>query len=270
MVNSSSATKTATSTRLGPAARVNLDASGPPGRMRPLIGLTSQPKRVRSVFGDTPHQTVPDLYLDLIKSAGGTPVILPVHQHPDRRLFGSLDGVVLTGGGDVDPRHYGQDHEQARGVDGERDHFEMELVRFAADTDLPLLAICRGTQVLNVTLGGSLIGDLATYRPNGLDHRDVAHWSGTSHHVAVGRDSALAQLVGEEMGVNSLHHQSIAEPSRHLKPVAWAPDGIIEAVESPTHRFMVGVQWHPECLGCQHPGFALIERFIGVSAGGRP
>ena len=232
---------------------------------KPLIGVTSVPKPAHSVFGDNPHQAVPDLYLDLVKAAGGAPVILPVHQDPEPGLFCFLSGVVLTGGGDVDPRRYGQDGKNARGVDPERDRFEAELVRFALEEDVPLLAICRGIQILNVALGGSLIVDLPTDRPGGLEHRDVARWSGTSHPVAFGAGRALGELAGRSLGVNSLHHQAIAEPSPLLTPVAWAPDGVIEAVEASGHRFLVGVQWHPECLGTEHPGFGLVRRFIEVS-----
>jgi putative glutamine amidotransferase len=238
--------------------------------MKPLIGVTSVPRSARAAFGDTPHQTVPDLYLDLVKRAGGAPIILPVHQEPDPHLFGFLNGVVLTGGGDVDPQCYGEPSGKARRIDGERDRFELELVKFAADRDLPVLAICRGIQVLNVALGGSLIVDLPTQVPDGLDHHDLAHWSGTSHTVRIAGDSALAGLVGGELAVNSMHHQSIARPSSRLKPVAWAPDGVIEAVESPAHRFLVGVQWHPECLGSDHPGFPLVEGFVEASAGYHP
>lgn len=231
--------------------------------MKPIVGVTSVPKMAHSGYGDTPHESAPELYLDALTSAGASVVVLPVHAEVDERLFGLFDGFLLTGGGDVDPAHYdGELHERVYGVDPLRDAYESALVRYAMDHDVPLLAICRGIQILNVALGGTLVVDIPTKRPESLVHLDLEHWTGTAHTVSIAAGSTVAKLVGDELAVNSMHHQGVDSPGEGLVPVAWAPDGMVEALECSDRRFVVGVQWHPECLGDTHPAFGLFEGFI--------
>ena len=231
--------------------------------MKPIVGVTSVPKIAHSGYGDTPHESAPELYLDALEVAGATTVILPVHAEPDERLFSLFDGYLLTGGGDVDPVRYdGHAEESVYGVDDRRDSYEISLVHYAMANDVPLLAICRGVQVLNVALGGSLVVDIAADRPGSLRHRDLEHWTGTAHTVTIAAGSAMSKLVGDELEVNSMHHQGLGEVASGLVPVAWAPDGIVEAVEATDKRFVVGVQWHPECLGAGHRAFGVFEGFV--------
>jgi putative glutamine amidotransferase len=234
--------------------------------MKPLIGVTSIPRMTTTPIGETPHQTVPDVYLDLIKKAGGSTVILPVHQEPDDRLLQNLDGLLLTGGGDVDPEQYGTERDGALDIDEVRDRFELWAARTSAEQNRPVLAICRGIQLLNVALGGSLIVDVPSAVGDDISHRDIPNFSKPIHSVKIAGDSMLGSIVGEKLDVNSLHHQAVAVPAECLRAVAWAPDGVIEAVESESHKFIVGLQWHPEMLGPSHPSFAIVKRFVESSA----
>ncbi len=221
------------------------------------------PKIAHSGYGDTPHESAPELYLDALCRAGAAPVILPVHGEPDERLFSLFDGFLMTGGGDVDPESYqGEGSDRVYGVDDRRDSYETCLVRYAVEKDVPLLAICRGIQILNVALGGTLVADIPSQWPGALRHLDLEHWTGTAHTVNTAAGSAVSKLVGDELEVNSMHHQGIAVSGEGLVPVAWAPDGIVEALECPEKRFIVGVQWHPECLGADHPASGLFEGFV--------
>ena len=192
-------------------------------------------------------------YLDALNRAGAAPLLIPPQAGEGRlrRLYDLLDGLLLPGGPDVDPVHYDQPpHETARIVP-ERDEIELALARRAMADGKPLLAICRGIQVLNVALGGSLYQDIADQLPQADKHdwypgyaRDLL-----AHSVTVTAPSRLAEIVGAgELPVNSRHHQALAEVAGELVVVARAPDGVIEAVEGRNHPFALGVQWHPELL----------------------
>ncbi|HEY3216167.1 MAG TPA: gamma-glutamyl-gamma-aminobutyrate hydrolase family protein [Candidatus Eisenbacteria bacterium] len=231
--------------------------------MIPVVGVTSIPKRARSGFGELPHETVPELYLEMVASLGAAPVILPVHVKPSPEVLRRLDGLMLTGGGDVDPAIYGQERgPRTEGVDPDRDRFEIEMVREALDRDLPILAICRGIQVLNVSLGGSLTQDLPSELDGRVNHRDVERWDRGSHVVRTDPESRLGSLLGGQAPVNSIHHQGVDRIGRGLRPVGWAEDGVVEAVELPEARFCLGVQWHPECLGRDDPSYGLFRSFV--------
>ena len=218
---------------------------------QPLIALISSrqthPKRA-------PTYEIPQAYLDAILTAGGLPILLPASL-PLAVLPGlvaSFDGFVLSGGGDLDPVLYGgRANANVHAINPERDAFELALIPLVLDADKPLLAICRGVQVLNVALGGSLYEDIPSALPEALRHdwyldypRDyLAHW------VEVVPGSRLAEILGtRKLRTNSLHHQAIRHPAPALEVVARAEDGVIEAVELPGKRFAIGVQWHPECL----------------------
>jgi putative glutamine amidotransferase len=238
--------------------------------VKPIVGVTSVPKMAHSGYGDTPHESAPELYLDALALAGATTVILPVHAEPDERMFSLCDAFLLTGGGDVAPALYdGEPSEHVYGVDAERDSYETSLVNYAVSNDVPLLAICRGIQILNVALGGTLVVDIPTDLPGALRHLDLEHWTGTAHTVSIASGSSISKLVGDELEVNSMHHQGVATPGKGLEPVAWAPDGMVEAVEYRDKRFIVGIQWHPECLGPEHPAFGLFEGFVDAAREGR-
>jgi putative glutamine amidotransferase len=191
-------------------------------------------------------------YVESIRRAGAEAVELTLADPPDA-VVGRVDGVLLTGGGDIDPALYGAPaHLNFIAAEPGRDTFEIALVRAALAADLPVLAICRGMQVLNVAFGGDLVQDIPT-EVNGALHHDVREPRyALAHEVWVTASSRLAALMkddledGESCQVNSRHHQAVRHVGDGLEVVATAPDGVIEAVERPTARFCLGVQWHPE------------------------
>lgn len=188
-----------------------------------------------------------------------------------RQLFGLLAGLVLPGGADVAPARYGQEPLPCLGeVDPDLDRVELELARWAVEADLPLLGICRGLQVLNVALGGTLYQDIATQRVGALAHRGAGRpRNELLHPVRLERGSRLAELLGAtEFAVNSLHHQAIDQLAGAARAVGWAPDGVIEAIELPDRRFAVAVQFHPEELWPEHePSRRLFAAFVAACAG---
>ena len=208
--------------------------------LAPLIGITT------SVTVDkSPERAYVNLaYIRAVQDAGGIPLLLPPHLTApvQAALWERLDGLVLTGGGDIDPARFGQArHPKTDDVAPARDELELGLTRRALDEDVPLFAICRGIQVLNVALGGTLVQDLPSERPSSIAHsqREPRHES--THAVKVmGEGTRLGRVLGSlEVSVNSMHHQAIDRLGFGLREVAWSPDGVIEGV---------GVQWHPEEL----------------------
>jgi len=193
-------------------------------------------------------------YCRAVQAAGGLPVIIPLTD--DLALIEAtvqaLAGLLLAGGGDVDPAAYGEEPlPGVAGIDPLRDRLELWLSRRALDADLPLLAICRGVQVLNVASGGTLYQDVVSQHPGAIRHsfRSEHPRSYLGHSVSIERHTRLAGILGEgSVPVNSLHHQAVKTVAPGLRAVASAPDGIVEALEHPGHRFAIGVQWHPEEL----------------------
>jgi len=215
----------------------------------PLVGVTTS-----VTVGQTPERAyVNAAYLRAVQQAGGVPVALPPHLDANarERLWPLLDALVLTGGGDIDPERFDErPHAAVYDVAPARDALEFALTERALGTGLPLLAICRGIQVLNVTLGGSLVQDLPTEAPGPIAHSQAAPREEPTHDVKVLDGTRLGAVVQRaELAVNSFHHQAIRRLGRGLRAVAWAPDGVIEAVDMPSARGLVlGVQWHPEDL----------------------
>jgi putative glutamine amidotransferase len=214
--------------------------------MKPRIGLTTTPAAV----DDRRVEQVNQAYVDAVVRAGGLPFVLPVLDPDDAEAaLLALDGLLLTGGGDVEPSLYGAlPVPEVYGLDPGRDSSEMALVRAAARAGLPVLGICRGSQVLNVALGGSLVQHVPAV--TGVEHclRDRAHEF--VHRVRVDPGSILAGVAGgTDVPVNSLHHQAVERLGAGLRAVAWSEDGIIEGIESDdgANRFLA-VQWHPELL----------------------
>jgi len=194
-------------------------------------------------------------YTNAVLAAGAVPLVLPSLGPPDaEEVMSVLDGLLLSGGGDVAASWYGQVRApEAYGVDTCRDAWEVALVRTARATGVPVLGVCRGAQVVNVAAGGTLVQHLPAITDH--PHREYERDRELVHTVDVDPDSVLARVTGQRsFGVNSLHHQAIAEVGPGLRAVAWAPDGIIEAVESRRdHEPLLAVQWHPELLADQVP-----------------
>ncbi len=234
------------------------------GRLRP-----PNPERGRR----HPSVAVPAPEIRALHRAGAQEaVLLPVELDEDdaRRRLERFDALMLIGGGDLEPARYGEDRRsEVYGVQAERDAFELALVRAAVDLDVPTLAICRGIQVLNVALGGTLVQDIESEVRRAVKHWDLEGWDQHSHEVNVDPSSRLAGMIGERVPVNSMHHQAVREPAGPLQAVGRAPDGVIEAVEAPDLRFCIGLQWHPECLGPDHPSFHVFEQFVRVAEGVR-
>jgi gamma-glutamyl-gamma-aminobutyrate hydrolase PuuD len=217
--------------------------------VKPLIGLGAYPRRIEIAIGPVLLHTASRFYVDAIVRAGGLPVVLPVIDPDDvPEMLRAVDGIVLTGGGDVEPSRYGQQPAAENwGVDPARDDFEEALLRCALERDLPVLATCRGMQLVNVAMGGTLVQHI----PDVSDqlHSQEPHWREGIHRVKIEPDSQLAEALGvSELDVNSLHHQAVLEPAPGLRAVAWADDDTVEAVEIPGNRHFVAVQWHPELL----------------------
>lgn len=220
--------------------------------MRPIIGITTQPKLVAAAAGDIDSYAIPGTYTTAVLGAGGLPILLaPVPNADVPAIADLVDGLVLSGGGDVEAQRYGADsHDSMRRTDFDRDEFEIELAHIAADRGLPTLAICRGLQVVNVALGGSLIQDIPS-EVGSMDHTVIGHAVYDGHQpVRVEPGSLIAKAVGKtELMVNSIHHQAVKDLAPNFRAVAWAPDGVVEGIEHDSDWHLLAVQWHPEYLG---------------------
>ena len=191
-------------------------------------------------------------YCDAVEAAGGLPVHIPLIPNKDyiAALLEGLDGILLPGcDSDVDPTYYGEDpHPKLKKVVPEKDETDMLVLAEAERLEIPVLAICYGMQVLNVSRGGSLIQDIESQVPNSIQHEQGIPLARNSHNISIARDNTLSGIAaGEKVKVNSHHHQAIRTTGKDLTAIAWANDGIIEGIEDTRpDRFVVGVQWHPE------------------------
>lgn len=235
---------------------------------QPIIGITGHvDQSVRPP--NAPLYVSEQAYVEAVRMGGGAPFIIPPYldERSLRAIFERLDGLLLSGGGDVKPSFFGQEESDLLWlVDERRDRTELALARWALAHERPLLAICRGHQVLNVAAGGDLYQDIPTLIPNALTHTTVAGRpkSAVSHTVEVKAQTRLASLVGPgELGVNSAHHQAIKDVAPNLGVTARAPDGVIEGVEHTQHPFCIGVQWHPEVMAGEYP--VMRRLFEGLS-----
>ncbi len=211
----------------------------------PLIGISTYLEQSRFGLWDTPAAVLPRSYLDGVVHAGGTPVLLPPIEGWEPGHLSNLDGLIIAGGADIDPECYGADRQSVTGpARPDRDSSEWSLINLAFKMGIPLLGVCRGMQMLNVVLGGSLHQHVPDQVGN-TDHLPVPGTFGRVP-VRVEPDSRLAGIVGERVEVHCHHHQAVDRLGDDLVPVAWAADGTVEAVELPGPAFCVGVQWHPE------------------------
>jgi putative glutamine amidotransferase len=211
---------------------------------KPVIGITTYLTRAAWGAWDLDAALVPAAYVRAVVRAGGVPLLVPPGASAEETLD-AVDGLVFSGGSDLDPELYGEEaHPQTDGVVRERDDFELELMRAALARDLPLLAICRGSQVLNVALGG----DLEQHVPDRVAADTHKQTPGVfaDHDVEVLGGTKLASIVGDRTDVKSHHHQGYGALGKGLRETARAPDGTVEALEDPARRFTLGVLWHPE------------------------
>jgi len=231
-----------------------------------LIGITSS--RTQSEYG-YPQFSLPETYVRAVLQAGANPVVIPSDLPSDVLvdLVNQIDGLLLSGGGDIEPRHYQTEaHPSLSYIDPDRDRVEFYLLEHLLASEKPFLAICRGIQVLNVALGGTLYVDIPSQLPGALKHDynpGEIPLDFLAHEVQLEKSSHLAGVVRTKaLEVNSTHHQGIRELAADLKAVAHAPDGLIEAVELNDHGFGIGVQWHPERLVAHAPMLALFQAFV--------
>jgi putative glutamine amidotransferase len=233
----------------------------------PLVGVTTS-----ITVGSAPERAyVNSAYLYAVQQAGGVPVLLPpqLSRSSLDRLVRGLDAVLLTGGGDVDPARFGEaPHATLYDVAPARDALETSVTQLALERRTPLLAICRGIQVLNVAMGGSLYQDVSTDPGTEIQHSQTEARDQATHKVTVTSGSRLAKVLGaDDVEVNSFHHQVVKTLAPGLKAVAWAPDQLIEGVEADDDsRFVLGVQWHPEHLvGRSEPARRLFAALIDAA-----
>jgi len=221
------------------------NAGGPARAARPLIGLTTYRERAVTGVWDTEFALLHQVYVDAVARAGGVPVLLPPQEHGADEAIEGVDALMLTGGSDVDPERYQQrPHAHSTVVRPWRDDWELRLLARAVAADLPVLGVCRGAQLLNVALGGTLDQHL----PDSLGHQRHCPAPGVfgRTRVTLSPGSVLAAVLGPTAAVSCYHHQAIDKLAPELTASGWSDDDVVEAVELPGHRFVVGVQWHPE------------------------
>jgi putative glutamine amidotransferase len=213
----------------------------------PVVGITVYTRERVSPFVQMPYATVNVGLSDLADEAGAVPLLLSPTIHVDD-VLDRIDALVLQGGGDVHPDHYGQElHPATNTLDRRRDEFELALLARARERAMPVLGICRGIQLVNVGYGGTLVQHLPDL--TGVDHEQLDAWDALAHRVEIAPDSRLARVMDTTaMDVNSVHHQAVDRLGAGLRAVAWADDGVVEAIEHDTEP-VLAVQWHPEWTG---------------------
>jgi putative glutamine amidotransferase len=247
---------------------------------RPLIGVTTsevrEPNRIQQTPESEPkvREMVLGLtYLRALEAAGALPMVVPpLPEEAIGSLLDRLDGICLSGGPDLDPDNYGASpHPELGPTEPDLDRFELEVARRADAREIPILAICRGTQALNVARGGTLIQHLPAVS-EAIAHRQPNPGNETSHAIEIEAGSRLAAALGDdevrvrdELDVNSFHHQAIERLGEGLKITARAPDGTPEAIEDPSRPFLIGVQWHAETLVHRPYEAALFRHFVEAS-----
>jgi putative glutamine amidotransferase len=232
---------------------------------KPRIGVTISADETRD---RTKELRLKEAYFESVERAGGEPVAFPMETPVEKvaEAVSEFRGILLTGGADIDPALFnGEPHPRVYGVDPNRDAIEIALANYCADHKVPLFGICRGLQIINVTLGGTLYTDITDQLPGALKHPCYPEYARDylAHNIMIKVNTHLTAITGQsQMKVNSLHHQGIKDLAPDLTMSAMSPDGLIEGVEFMFHPFFLGVQWHPECLPDSAPNQALFTAFV--------
>jgi putative glutamine amidotransferase len=240
--------------------------------MRPVIGITTRQPTIETSGGMAKAHVVNEVYGDAVIAAGGTPILLPPVDPADAaEIIARIDGLLLSGGGDVDPVSYGgTQNSENYAIDPYRDAFEFALVHEARRVGMTTLAICRGLQVVNVALGGTLIGDIPS-EIGSHDHSVRGPGVVDCHQeVTIAADSRVARTIGATVVcVNSIHHQAVRDPGRGLRTAGWAPDGVVEVIDPTDGWPLLAVQWHPEYLAVKQDSasLALFAGLVRAAAG---
>ena len=237
--------------------------------MKPLIGITTT--HSKTVYGQ-PTVLLMQSYINAIMQAGGVPVLIPSLIAVDGwdTAYSRLDGILFSGGGDIGLEYSpGEPHPRIDDVEPLRDSIEWKLIQTAASDGKPFLGICRGCQVMNVALGGSLYTHIPDQLPNALDHSYPGNMRTVLvHQVKIEEGTRVAEIFGEPIiNVNSLHHQGLKDIAPALRIAGHAPDGLVEAIELPDHPFGLAVQWHPEWLTDQSGTQNLFHQFVRAAQG---
>jgi len=232
--------------------------------MKPLIGITTY--QSKNVHGH-PTVVLMQSYVQAVMQAGGVPVLIPSMIAEDGwdALYSRLNGILFSGGGDIGLEYSpGDPHPRINDVELDRDSVEFKLIQASASDGKPFLGICRGCQVLNVALGGTLYTHIHDQLPDALDHAYPGNLRTVLvHEVKVEEGTRVAEVMGEPiLKVNSLHHQGVKDIAPSLRVAGHAPDGLVEAIELPNHPFGIGVQWHPEWLTDQETTRNLFRKFV--------
>ena len=226
--------------------------------MRPIVGITTYLTSATFENWTEDSALVPADYVRAVERAGGRPLLVPPSEEAIEETLDSVHGLIFSGGSDLDPSMYGQEpHPETQGVVADRDRAELALLEAALARDMPVLAVCRGSQVLNVALGG----DLVQHLPEVVGHDDHKHTPGewSDHDVTLEPETRLGGLLGDHAPVKSHHHQGFGRLGDGLREAAHADDGTIEALEDPSKRFAFGVLWHPEAGEDQRLFEALVD-----------
>ena len=225
--------------------------------MSPIIGITMHPSEGR--------QQINNSYIESIIQAGGIPLCIPIIQQGINEVLSKVDGLLLIGGYDVNPKYFDEHpHPKVGRIETNRDESDFALLQEALNLNMPVFAVCRGLQVLNVLFGGSLYQDIPSQVDGAMQHTQNSSRHEKVHAITVYEDTKLHSIVGEHIMTNSFHHQSVKALGEGLVISATTNDGIVEAIEHPNYTFCLGVQWHPEELAIHgdNPSKKLFEAFV--------
>lgn len=238
--------------------------------MKPLIGILANLATINDgAFSGIERVNLPNSYIHAVEKAGGVPIVIPVNLNKEniKIQIKSMDGVLISGGGDVNPILYKEEpFKELDYIYQEIDEFDIEVINIALENNKPILGICRGLQVLNVALGGSLYQDLKYIKGSHIKHNQNAKPYLGTHYIDIKEGSILKEIITEKVLVNSYHHQSVKTLGNNLKAIAYSNDGVIEAIQKMDKSFVLGVQWHPELMvDYDQYMLEIFKRFINES-----